>query len=39
MASGGKVERICTNPNLINSVSVQDERDNINKNLSVEKII
>ena len=34
-----KIERICTNPGLINSVAIQDERDDKNKQKSLEKII
>ena len=39
MTSTGRVDRICTNPALINSVAVQDERDNINKHLPIDRIV
>ena len=35
----GKVDRICTNLNLINSVFIQDERDAIRKALPLDRIV
>lgn len=39
MTTGVKIDRICTNPTLINSIAVQDERDCINKNLPIDFIV